>query len=96
MLETFRRFARWRRRHPAWALIRGGTRTRAEREADMLRASVKALGAELVRQRFAAGLAGPGAVLPPEPVRLGLGSRTCRQADIEHDWLRHWCGRLGI
>ena len=62
----------------------------------MLRASVKALGAELVRQRCDAGLAGPAAKLPPEPVRVGLGSRTCRQADIESEWLRHWCGRLGV
>ncbi len=74
----------------------GDTRTRAEREAAMLRASVKALGAELARQRCAAGFAGPGFEAPPAPVALGLGSRTCRQADIEHDWLRHWCGRLGI
>ena len=74
----------------------GDTRTRAEREATMLRASVKALGAELVRQRCAAGFAGPGFEVPPAPAPLGLGSRTCRQADIEHDWLRHWCGRLGI
>lgn len=95
MFEPFRRLARWRRRHPALPLI-GDTRTRGEREAAMLRASVKALGAELVRQRCDAGLAGPMAPLPPEPVRVGLGSRTCRQADIEHAWLRHWCGRLGI
>ena len=95
MIEPFRRLARWRRRHPALPLI-GDTRTRGEREAAVLRASVKALGAELVRQRCEAGLAGPAAELPPEPVCAGLGSRTCRQADIEQDWLRHWCGRLGI
>lgn len=62
----------------------------------MLRASVKALAAELARQRWEAGLAGPTAALPPEPVAVGLGGRTCRQADIEADWLRHWCRRLGI
>jgi len=87
VLEPFRRLARWRRRRP---------RTLAGREAAALRASVKALGAELVRQRFAAGLAGPSAILPPEPVRVGLGGRLCRQADVESEWLRHWCGRLGI
>ncbi len=95
MLEPLRRLARWRRRHPSLPLI-GDIRTRGEREAAVLRATVKALGAELARQRCAAGFAGPDAALPPEPVALGLGSRTCRQADIEHDWLRHWCGRLGI
>ncbi len=95
MLEPLRRFARWRRRHPALPLI-GDTRTRAEREANVLRATVKALGAELARQRCEAGFAGPAAALPAEPAALGLGSRTCRQADIEHDWLRHWCRRLGI
>jgi SAM-dependent methyltransferase len=95
VFELLRRLARWRRRHPALPLI-GDTRTRAEREAHALRLSVKALGAELARQRCAAGLAGPAARLPPEPVAVGLGSRSCRQADIEHDWLRHWCGRLGI
>ena len=95
MLEPFRRLARWRRRHPSLPLI-GDTRTRAGREAAVLRGTVKALGAEMARQRCEAGFAGPSAVLPPGPVFFGLGSRTCRQADIEHDWLRHWCGRLGI
>lgn len=95
MLESFRRLARWRRRHPTLPLI-GDTRTRGAREAELLRASVKAMGAELVRQRCEAGLAGPAALLPCAPTRVGLGSRTCRQADIEHDWLRHWCRRLGI
>ena len=95
MLEPFRRLARWRRRHPSLPLI-GDTRTRAGREAAVLRGTVKALGAELARQRCAAGFAGPAAALPPEPVPFGLGSRTCRQADIEGEWLRHWCRRLGI
>lgn len=95
MFDPLRRLARWRRRHPALPLI-GDTRTRAEREGAMLRASVKALGADLVRRHCDAGLAGPAAALPPEPVPVGLGSRTCRQADIEQEWLRHWCGRLGI
>ncbi len=95
MFEPLRRLARWRRRHPSLPWI-GDTRTRGEREAAMLRLSVKAVAAELVRQRWEAGLAGPAAALPAEPVEAGLGSRACRQADIEADWLRHWCGRLGI
>jgi SAM-dependent methyltransferase len=95
VLEPFRRLARWRRRHPSLPLV-GDIRTRAGREAAVLRGTVKALGAELARQRCDAGFAGPSAALPPEPVFFGLGSRTCRQADIEGEWLRHWCRRLGI
>jgi methyltransferase family protein len=67
---------------------------REAREATLLRRDVKVLAAEIARQRYAAGLAGPSAALPAEPVRAGFGSRVCRQADIEHGWLRHWCGRL--
>jgi len=47
VFEPLRRLARWRRRHPVLPLI-GDTRTRAEREANALRTTVKALGAELV------------------------------------------------
>lgn len=97
MFDPFRRLARWRRRHPALPLV-GDIRTPAAREAALLRATVKALGAELARQRSEAGFAGPGAPVPAGPVALdgGLGGRVCRQADIEADWLRFWCGRLGI
>lgn len=66
----------------------------ALREAALLRWDVKVLASELARQRFLAGHAGFGAALPPEPTRMDLTSRVCRQADIEHDWLRHWCGQL--
>lgn len=88
--------SRWRRRHRELPPLLGGadTRLRAEREAEMLRWSVKVLGSEMAERRYAAGLAGPEAELPEQPVAVGLTSRTCRQADIEHAWLRHWCGQL--
>ncbi|MBX9698425.1 MAG: class I SAM-dependent methyltransferase [Acetobacteraceae bacterium] len=66
----------------------------AARETALLRWDVKVLAAELAQQRYAAGLAGPGVELPVAPTRVCLTSRVCRQADIEHAWLRHWCGRL--
>ena len=66
----------------------------ALREAALLRWDVKVLASELARQRYLAGHAGFGAPLPPDPVRMEIGSRVCRQADIESDWLRHWCGQL--
>lgn len=64
------------------------------REEAMLRWDVKVLATEIARQRYAAGLAGPDAALPGAPTPIGATSRVCRQADIEHAWLRHWCGRL--
>ena len=64
------------------------------RQAELLRWNAKVLGSEMARQRFAAGHAGPEVALPAEPSWVGLGSRVCRQADIEHDWLRYWCGVL--
>jgi SAM-dependent methyltransferase len=83
-LSLLRRLARWRRNNPTLPLI-GDTRLRSEREAALTRWGIKVLGAELAERHYAAGLAGPKA-----PVRFALTSRTCRQADIEHDWLRHW------
>lgn len=65
------------------------------REAEMLRWSVKVLGAELVQRHYAAGLAGPQVPLPEAPSPAGLTSRSCRQADIESPWVRHWCRALG-
>lgn len=65
------------------------------REAALLQWTVKALGTELVERHYAAGRAGHAAPLPEAPVRIGLGSRTCRQSDIEHPWLRHWCRAIG-
>ena len=85
---------RWRRRHRTLPLL-GDTRLRAEREARLTRWSVKVLGAELAQRHYAAGLAGPEAPVPAGPTSFGLTSRTCRQADIEHDWLRHWSRQLG-
>ncbi len=54
----------------------------------------KQAGAELARQAYAAGLAGPGLPVPDHPELVRLGGRLCRQADIEAPWLRHWCARL--
>ena len=89
-----RRLARWRRRHPRLPLI-GDTRLPSEREAAMLRWTVKVLGAEMAQRFYASGLAGPAAPVPEGPSHLGVASRTCRQSDIEHDWLRHWSRLLG-
>ncbi len=93
-MNPLRALARWRRRHRTLPLL-GDTRLRGEREAGLLRWSVKVLGAEMAERHYAAGLAGPAAPVPAGPVHLGLASRTCRQADIEHDWLRHWARILG-
>lgn len=65
------------------------------RESEMLRWTVKVLGSDLVQRHYAAGLAGPHVPLPEAPKRVGLTSRTCRQADIESRWVRHWCRALG-
>jgi 2-polyprenyl-3-methyl-5-hydroxy-6-metoxy-1,4-benzoquinol methylase len=65
-----------------------------KRESELLRWSVKVLGAELVQRLYAQGLAGPNVALPVEPVVANLTSRSCRQADIESDWARHWCRAL--
>lgn len=65
------------------------------RELDMLRWTVKVLGADMVQRHYAAGLAGPHVPLPEAPAPAGLTSRTCRQTDIEGAWVRHWCRALG-
>lgn len=65
------------------------------REQDMLRWTVKVLGADLVQRHYGAGLAGPQVLLPESPAPAGLTSRTCRQEDIEGPWVRHWCRALG-
>ncbi|TDH64353.1 class I SAM-dependent methyltransferase [Dankookia rubra] len=62
-------------------------------EARTLRINVKMLAATLAQARLA-GLT-ETATLPGVPRRFGLGSRICCQADIEQDWLRHWCRALG-
>jgi SAM-dependent methyltransferase len=56
--------------------------------------NTKVFGTELARHYYIMGLAGPNVALPAEPVVTGLGGRVCRQADIESDWLRFWCGQL--
>lgn len=63
-------------------------------DIDLLHANVKVLASDLARTRYAAGHAGPNAPVPKRPVAIGVSSRLCCQADIEHDWLRHWCGEL--
>ncbi|NOG72849.1 cyclopropane-fatty-acyl-phospholipid synthase family protein [Roseicella sp. DB1501] len=92
-LSLFRSLARARRRgnlNPPAEWLR-----QQNREAEMLRWSVKVLGNDLVQRHYAAGLAGPGVALPQAPAPAGLTSRTCRQADIEGPWVRHWCRALG-
>lgn len=76
----------------AWFVRRHAAR---QKPTDLLRWNLKVLGSELARQAMAEGRAGPGVPLPEQPVPLGLTSRVCRQADIESDWLRHWCGVSG-
>lgn len=67
----------------------------ARRDAELQRWTMKALGADMVLRYYDQGLAGPQAPLPEAPVPAGLGSRSCRQEDIEAPWLRHWCRVLG-
>jgi SAM-dependent methyltransferase len=93
--NPLRRFAQWRHRHRVVPIL-GDLRTRGEREADLLRWDIKTLAGELARQHYAAGLAGPDAPVPPGPVAIALASRICRQDDIQHDWLRHWCHALHV
>jgi hypothetical protein len=71
-------------------------RARGSAREDMTPAilAYKQAGAELARQAYAAGLAGPGLPAPDGPELVRLGGRLCRQADIESAWMRHWCGRL--
>jgi len=64
------------------------------REAALSRWSIKILGNILTTQHYVAGLAGALVALPEAPQAVGLDSRICRQADIESDWLRHWCREL--
>lgn len=65
------------------------------RELELLRWTVKVTGTEMVQRHYAAGLAGPQVPLPDTPAPAGLTSRSCRQADIEGPWVRHWCRALG-
>ena len=58
--------------------------------------NTKVLGSELARMLYERNVAGPHVRPPDQPVTVGLGSTLCRQADIEHAWLQHWCGQLHI
>ena len=91
--NPMRRLAQWRQRQRVLPFL-GDLRPRSEREAELVRWDIKVLASELARQHYAAGLAGPDAPVPPGPVAIGLASRTCRQDDIQHEWLRHWCHAL--
>ncbi|WP_170850273.1 MULTISPECIES: class I SAM-dependent methyltransferase [unclassified Beijerinckia] len=65
-------------------------------EIAILRWNVKLLGAAMARELYDAAAAGPLAPVPAEPSRVGLSSKLCRQADIESDWMRYWCGQLRL
>lgn len=65
-------------------------------EARALRLNLKVLGSALARAQLAARDGAEAAAAPAGPHRIGLGSRICCQADIEQDWLRHWCRVLGL
>lgn len=92
-MSFLRSVARWRRRGAP--LPNPEAILRPAREAELLRWSVKVLGADMVQRHYQAGLAGPDVPLPPEPAPFGLTSRACRQEDIEAAWVRHWCRALG-
>jgi SAM-dependent methyltransferase len=85
--------ARWRAFWPRLAAIpsRFGSRRRS---ASVAAWNAKVLGSHIAHTFYGVGLAGPAAKLPEQPQRIGLASRLCRQADIESDWLRHWCREL--
>jgi len=59
---------------------------------DILSLNVKALGYRLA-QDLAAALPPPGETAAR---RVGLGSKPSTQADIESDWVAHWCGELKV
>jgi SAM-dependent methyltransferase len=66
----------------------------ALRHAEFAAWNTKVLGSWLASRFYEAGLAGHLAPLPEAPSQAGLGGRLCRQADIESDWLRHWCREM--
>lgn len=65
-------------------------------EDRVLRTNVKLLASDLARRSFPTGTAASEALLRAGPRRVGLGSRICCQADMEGDWVRHWCAVLGM
>lgn len=68
----------------------------ARHEDRVLRTNVKLLASDLARRSFPTGTAASEALLRAGPRRVGLGSRICCQADMEEDWVRHWCAVLGM
>lgn len=63
------------------------------RQLAIMRWNIKVLSARMAELTYDANMAG---AVPTEPVHMGLTARLCRQADIESDWLRHWCMQLQI
>ncbi|WP_243634379.1 class I SAM-dependent methyltransferase [Roseicella frigidaeris] len=80
-------------RRPASARIALTPPTGAAGETAALRGNIKLLGSALAQSRLAACAS---AEAPIGPQAIGLASRACCQADIEGDWLRHWCRVLGV
>jgi len=72
------------------------TAEEAARMAEVAGWNTKVMGSSIAARLYESGRAGPGAPLPPQAASIGLGGRLCRQEDIEADWLRHWCGRVGF
>lgn len=66
--------------NPLWSAVK---------DAEAVRMNVKLWGSEQARQLQQARRA------PPLPVQTGLTGKCATQADIESEWLAHWCARLG-
>jgi len=64
---------------------------RVARNVEPMSLSIKQFGYSLARQ-LAAALPPPG---PTEARHVGLGSKVSTQADIESDWVAHWCAQMG-
>lgn len=65
-------------------------------EERVLRMNVKLLASDLARRAFPSDSAASEVLRRSGPRRVGLGSRICCQADMEEDWVRHWCAVLGM
>lgn len=66
------------------------------RDCASVRWNSKLLGLTIAQRLYDEGRAGQKAALPLEPSRIGLVGKICEQADIESDWLKHWCRELGL
>ncbi len=70
-----------------------GPVTETWRDLEHVRLDVKVLGSLIARQLHEAAALGR-ADFPAAPVRVGLTSKLCVQADIHAEWLGYWCGQL--